>query len=127
MGARTALAGRLEAQLAPRYRVVPDPREVTSLEGGLTGVLQLVRTATKPAPQAPKGALQSDFDLFLIVPFSNPVAGEDALDDALDELVGVLERDDSLVWESATRYTYGEGFLAYRIPLHTLYTMTEGE
>jgi len=120
---RQQLATALGAALGEKFAIVPDPRELAELQ---VPVVQLVRTVTKPAPEAPNGALQVDFDAWLIMPNQSAEAGEDDLDDALDELLVALRAIDWVLWESATRSTYGDpGFLAYKVPLSTVINITE--
>jgi hypothetical protein len=119
---RRELAAALQLALGDAYVVVPDPREVPEVGKPL---VQLVRTTTKPAPQAGADVLQTDFDLWLVLPYQSAEAGEDALDDALDELLVVLRGISTVLWDSATRSTYGDaGFLAFKIPLSTVHQLT---
>lgn len=125
MAVRKLLEAALQTGLGDGVRVVPDPRGVAELGAPM---LQLVRTSSKPAPQAPHGSLQSDFDLWLVLPYQDAEAGEDALDDQLDELLVLLESLDWVLWESATRSNYGDaGWIAYKIPVSTIHKMTTKE
>lgn len=119
MGARQQLADAIDAEVG--YVVVSDLRRIDRIEGP---VVQVTRRTVAKSDRAPRGQLETEFDVVVIVPYQDSAGGEDELDDATDAVLEVLERLQWVAWEKAERSTYNDTYISYRIPV-TAFTSVE--
>jgi len=110
--ARNALGAVLSAAL-PTFVVFPEP---TALDEITKPTLMFERSSVSKDPNAGQRVRIHGFNLFVIVPQH---AGEDALDEALDDVLEALDEAAQTAWESADRRTYDETYPTYAISLST--------
>lgn len=117
MGARAAMVAGLEAGLdTDKVRIVPDPRTPSqALPAELDALLQVALVSIEPT--STMGQLRGDFELHLVVPYSDPAVGEEKLEAALDMVLELL-LSPPFAWfhfDKATRSVYAESQLSYKI------------
>jgi len=116
MSARTDLHDALKAGLPSTFRVLPYPTDDPGHVAKPT-VLAYQRTLTRRTA-APDGVWDLALEVWVLTSDSNPARGEDALEDALWKVLGVL---DDLPWlgiATATRVDFEGRFPAYQITLN---------
>lgn len=105
----------------PTWRVV-------STEVGLDNLDRLtIRVSVqsvKRAEAAPMGAYDTTLLLTVVSPNSDFTQAEVELEDALDDLIPVIEDNFGTAWEEATKVLH-EDRLAWDIPLHIITSRTE--
>jgi hypothetical protein len=107
--ARTEVARVIRENLDRKaYKVVDTSRPVDVPEAG-TCLILVVRQSLRNHPGR---RYRHAFEIWVIEP--KRIDPDDDLDDALDDTVTALEKVPGLLWEEATRGTYGEQ-PAYRI------------
>jgi hypothetical protein len=122
VGARAQLAVALTAALPRSVHIVDNPAADQTSDAV---VVQLVRTSVRRHEKAPRGQWLAAFDIWVVVPHLDTAdGGEDVLDDALDDVLEVIDANDWLLWEQAERTNYSDGRAAYRITA-TLTTKVE--
>lgn len=122
MGARAQLAVALRGVLPSTVHIVDNPTQDQTADAVL---VQLVRTTVRRHEKAPAGQWLASFDVWVVVPHLDSAdGGEDVLDDALDDVLEILDGLGWLLWEQAERTTYGDGRAAYKITA-TLTTKVE--
>jgi hypothetical protein len=115
--ARRELA-ELWAPELPDFAIFPN---VEALDDIARPTLALVRTRVEPHPDAPRAALLNTFQLYVIVPTN---AGEDALDSALEDVLGALATTPNLLWTGADRATWEDTAPAYAITCNSPSSIT---
>jgi hypothetical protein len=117
--ARVDLGAALAGWLGEGYSVFPD---VQPIDDVTKPTLLLVRTRVEKLPSAPMGAWLNTLALYVIVPQH---AGEDALDQALEDVLEALDEAAETKWDSAERETWNDTNPAYAITLTTHSTRTD--
>jgi len=116
MSVRSDLADALRPLLPTTYKIVDVPRSLDGLEAKRPVVL-LYRESREKAPNA-IGDYFDTFSLYIVNPIVDVRRGEDALDNALDEVVAALDDISWLNWTSAERSLFGDAMApAYKITL----------
>lgn len=119
MNSRKAFAAAIRKQLGRRYKVIDHPRNLDAVETKRP-VVMLIRTEMKPAANA-QGAYLNEIAVWIIEP--KTIDAEDALDDALEDVILALDAFPGVLWTSAERSTYGDDEQpAYRIQTTTVST-----
>lgn len=123
MGMRAQLATTITTHGPDRFRVITSLADVVPNAGEV--VVQLERTSVKRLPEAPLGQWQAGFNIWVVIAGAPTNENEDRLDDALDELLEILDAHPWLLWEQAERTAYDDDFKnAFKIPA-TLTTKSE--
>jgi hypothetical protein len=104
MEARDDLVAILAGVLPPTYGVEPYARNVGNIAAP-TVMLRL--DELRPSAYA-GGHLDVDAALLVIGPETEPGTGDEALEDALQDVLFALDQSDKLLWKSARRAMYGE-------------------
>lgn len=109
-GERQKLADRLAAALPATWDVQPVAREFQP-DPGVPVYVAIMRQVVRPAPNA-QGAWGQTFAVWVILNSAQDSAElEDRLDEALDQVLEVLDADGAVVMPEANRDTYGEAGL----------------
>ncbi len=115
MGVRADLAAHFRDGLdATTHLVVADVREL-QLEAPTVAAVQIVRTTVERAPEQPLGAFLMSFDIWVIATTTDPTRADDALDDALDEVLQLIDAHPWMTWGTAEREVHAAGYAGYKI------------
>ena len=98
MNGRQYLDQQLTAGLPAGWRVIPFDDSPTV--SGLTVMFH--RSSARALPQAPNGTWDSTMTIYVLTPQQAGESALDALDDALDVVLGVLDGVPGLTWSEAT-------------------------
>ncbi|SEF13793.1 hypothetical protein [Jiangella alba] len=112
---QAAFADVIDAALDDSYVVQPYPWAPDGPETGKTYV-SIYRTVVTPAPNR-QGARLHDLSIAVLSSISDPARADEALSDALDDVLDVLDNDPQLrglVWSEARR-TVVANYPAYEI------------
>lgn len=111
MNGRQYLDQVLTAGLPAGWRVIPfDDNPTTS---GLTVMFH--RASARALPQAPNGTWESTMTLYVLTPQQVGEPALDALDDALDVVLMVLDGVDGLTWSEARYTTLADTYPTFQI------------
>lgn len=108
---RKQLADKL-APLLPGVKIVPASRNLDNLT---QPVLQLSLRELSRLKDAPIGAHRADFIVTIVTPITTPQRAEDDLDALVADLVAGIDSLDGIGWETATKVTYADRYLAYDV------------
>lgn len=112
MSARTVLAAALTADL-PTFDVIGYP---TTPDAVTRPTVLLWQSSVRRHPSAPdSGVFEVDIELWVLVGTEGVTRVDDALDDALDQVLGVLNARPDFLWESADRQTLADRYHGYKI------------
>ncbi|MGO2658425.1 MAG: hypothetical protein ACTH9T_04840 [Mycetocola reblochoni] len=112
--ARHQLAAALTPLLPPTWRIVPYER---SIDRPSSVVVMLKQSTITRHPSAPDGAHLVEFVVTIISPHEDNAAAEDQLDDGVIELTHALD-DAGLGWDTATKVSFADRFMAYDIAVN---------
>ena len=107
---RVELGKALRAALPKTWAVFPD---FANTDEPTKKTLMLNRTSIS-RDDAPQGMYLNTYTLFVIVPMNKD---QDYLDDALDEVLAVLDEDLKTRWTDAKRGLFENAFPSYEITL----------
>lgn len=115
MSLRSDLADALAAELpAGYYTVMPYTR---ALDGASGPVVMVNRRRIAVVPDR-HGAIEHDVELTVLVPETYGAGAEDAADEAIEDVIRVVERiSDPVVWTEATRSLYEGNFVGWSLVL----------
>jgi len=111
---RTELAAAIRAssQLPARWTV----KEYESTPANLTAPrVQVSQAEIRPNAQAPRIWRDTDFQVAVLVPELDPAKVEDAVEDAVETLLDILEAMPGLVWSDAKRAKFDDKFHGYAV------------
>lgn len=111
MNGRQFLDQVFTAELPDEWRVIPFDDNPTI--SGLTVMFH--RASARPAPQAPNGTWESTMTIYVLTPQQVGEGALDALDDALDVVLDVLDGVDGLTWSEATYATLSDTYPTFQI------------
>ena len=121
MSVRSQVANALRPLLPTNMRIIDVPRSLDGVDANRPVVL-LYRDRLEKAPNA-QGAYFSTISLWIITPNIDTVRAEDALDNALDDVIVALDQLVWANWRTAERSIFGDAQApAYRIDLQVATT-----
>lgn len=124
MSTRADIQTRLVTLLpADKYEFVDNLGELGEPNPGHPNRLQLIRTALEPTDM--QGSYWQEFELWAVVPDSDPEDVETAVDDVLSDVLPILDLTDWMLWTRAERAVHPNGFHGYRITFKALSTSTQ--
>ena len=120
MSVRSELAAALKPLLPTTIKIIDVPRSIDGMEAKRPVVL-LFRESRAKAPNA-MGDYFDTFALYVITPGVDTRRSEDALDNALDQVIDALDQIQWLNWSIAERSIFGDNQApAYKITLTIAY------
>lgn len=120
MSVRSELAAALKPLLPTTIKIIDVPRSIDGMEAKRPVVL-LFRESRAKAPNA-MGDYFDTFALYVIAPGVDTRRSEDALDNALDQVIDALDQIQWLNWSIAERSIFGDNQApAYKITLTIAY------
>lgn len=111
MNGRQYLDQVLTAGLPDGWRVIPYDDAPTISEP----TVMFHRATARALPQAPSGTWESTMTLYVLTPRQVGEPALDALDDALDVVLMVLDGADGLTWSEATYTTLSDTYPTFQI------------
>ncbi len=82
-------------------------------------------TRIEPLPEAPLGHLRHTLTLSVIDPHTDIAAAEDALDEALVEVIQALDTHASISWTEAEKVVHADRYVAWNITVTVITNKTE--
>ncbi|MDH6181815.1 hypothetical protein M2152_001997 [Microbacteriaceae bacterium SG_E_30_P1] len=124
MSARKQLQTKIMGNL-PRnkYEFIDDLRDLDEPTAERPVVLQLIRSQLSPGEY--QGAYNQQFELWIVVGSSDPAIVEPELDDAVDDVLPVIDKLRFLTWSTCERARHPSDFHGYKITFTTNGNTTE--
>lgn len=103
-----------QLDLPTEWSVIPEQRFPETIAKP-TVVLQ--HTRIERLPEAPMGNIRHTVVLSVLDPHTDIAAAEDALDDAVTELLSAIDAHSTIAWTEAEKTTHRETFPAWNLTL----------
>jgi hypothetical protein len=121
-GIRPWLAEQLELPTA--WHVIPEQRMPETI-ARITVVIKHRRI--EKLPEAPIGHLRHEVTLTVADPHTDVAAAEDALDEAVVELIGTLDGHPSISWSDAEKVAVNDTYFGWDLTLSVITNRTTTE
>ncbi|QIN94474.1 tail terminator [Arthrobacter phage Whytu] len=113
MSLRSDLAATLKTELGSGFAVLSSKRAIDNTS---IPVVMVHRKTVTPGPERKR--LSTDVEVLVLVAETYGDGAEDKADEALDDVLRVLERiEDPIVWSRAERDNFEGGFVGYAVTL----------
>lgn len=112
VNARRYLAEQLTPLLPRGWKLVPYG---VSLDHVAEPVVMIQQVSVTPTEQAPLAYHTITLAVVIVSPITLEESAEDAIDANVNELLFALDELESLSWSNATKETYAETNLSYRV------------
>ena len=120
MNVREFLADKLSPLIPDGWKIVASVRNLDKPTGI---VAQIKHTGVTRMPEAPIGHLQHTVTLTVLTPHTDVEKAEDALDEAVTELLTLIDAHESIGWSDATKVR-ADTWLAWDIDLAVISNRT---
>lgn len=125
MSSRTELRDYFEATLPATIKVYADARDLAELEPGFDAFLQLIRTQVESSNTMDR--VIETYELTVLIPASDIVTDETALDDAFDAVLLAVVRSPGMLWTPTTRGRHANGHPAIQFNITAASVITPEE
>ena len=120
MTVRAQLEADLKPHLPRGWRLIPYATNLDVIDQHTVMTLQ---ESIERVPEAPIGAVKVDFKVIIIEPKTDPKTAEDALDDAVTDLLLSLNKARQVHWSRAERRTWEDSNPCYEVAVSYFATL----
>lgn len=118
---RSYLVDELTPLVNQGWRIIREQRMPETID---TITVVLKHSRIEKLPEAPMGALRNEVVLTVADPHEDIAKAEDALDDAVVDLLSVIDKHDSINWTEARKAKVNDNILGWDITLTVITTAT---